>query len=169
MSLVWVTNLCISLKFFKGIHIYTRPHHISLITHQFLWWLQDLNPTQGVEMATDRSHLPQGNGSIAEESLLIESRREKPADLPSEKFNPNEQTWRLFKVQSVGLLLTTTLTAFITTTLKIFETRGNISITGVRVFSFITTALFLFLGVNLLVSFLFHLQYAMVYCWLRKY
>lgn len=90
------------------------------------------------------------------------------SDRPESKnFDPNEQTWRLFKEQGGRLSMTIVFIVLIIAALKIFEDRGNVAKFDKRVFNFVITGLSLLLGLGFFVStsaFCFFGSSPMVFC-----
>ena len=68
----------------------------------------------------------------------------------STDFNPNRQTWHLFKSQALRLLFTLGLIALFILTLILFEKAGNVSHSRKEWFNAVTTILNLALGLNFL-------------------
>ena len=69
----------------------------------------------------------------------------------SRHFEPNKQSWRLFREQISRLAITIVLVAFYVATLKIYQDEGNVRHADKVLFNTITTILSLSLGLNFLV------------------
>lgn len=80
---------------------------------------------------------------------MLISNQEKPESKP---FDPQAQTWRLFKEQSFRLAMTIFVIVLMVAALRIFEDQGNVSKIGKRVFNFVITGLSLLLGLGFFVS-----------------
>jgi len=69
----------------------------------------------------------------------------------SSHFEPNKQTWALFKGQALRLIFTIILVILYVASLKIYQDEGNIRHQNKEVFNTVTTVLSLALGLNFLV------------------
>lgn len=72
---------------------------------------------------------------------------------PANKFEPIQQTWRLFKEQAFHLVSTIILVALFIMTLVLFKKAGNVSLASKVWFNVIITTLNLALGLNFLEAF----------------
>ena len=75
----------------------------------------------------------------------------EPSSTHAKIFEPNKQTWALFKGQSFRLVFTVVLVVLYIGTLKIYQVEGNVSHKNKEVFNTVTTVLSLALGLNFLV------------------
>lgn len=66
-------------------------------------------------------------------------------------FEPNKQTWNLFKDQILRFAFTGILVAVYITCLKVYQDRNNVSHASKEAFNTITTVISLALGLNFLV------------------
>ena len=70
----------------------------------------------------------------------------------SPKFDPREQSWRLFKQHAARLISNLVLLAAILALLKGYEIRGAVNLKSRVAFTTVTTALILAHGLNFFVS-----------------
>ena len=72
-------------------------------------------------------------------------------DLDPKDFDPNEQTWRLFKGQAAGLSRTVIFLGLLLAILKIYAKAGNVGGDAKSAFNTIITVMSLLLGLNFFV------------------
>lgn len=83
-------------------------------------------------------------------STTLATNTSSPDSSLSADFNPNSQTWQLFKSQTLRLCLTLGLIVLFILTLILFERAGNVSHSRKEWFNAVTTILNLALGLNFL-------------------